>query len=66
MSDYGFYLERARKAHAMLSAMEAAASRRPADAALRLNVSSAKKLANRAAQELEKVAIAVRRRRYSG
>lgn len=57
MSDYGFYLERARRAHAMLSAMEVAASRRPTDAALRLNVSSAKRLADRAAQELEKVAV---------
>jgi len=44
MSDYGFYLERARTAAAMLSSMEATAARNPNDLSLRLNVASAQRL----------------------
>jgi hypothetical protein len=57
MSDYGFYLERARKAHAALAALEVAAARRPTDRGMRLNVASAMKLAERADKELEDVAV---------
>jgi hypothetical protein len=57
MSEYGFYLERARTTQAMLATMESAARRRPSDLALRINVASARKIADRAEQELEAVVI---------
>jgi hypothetical protein len=57
MSEYGFYLERARKASAMLASMEIAASRRPGDLALRLNVMSAQRLLARTERELVTVAL---------
>ena len=55
MSVYGSYLERARAASSMLSSMEMAAGRRPADLGLRLNVLSARKIAERAERELEQI-----------
>jgi hypothetical protein len=56
MSEYGFYLERARKASAMLTSMESAAVRRPHDAGLRLNVTSAQRLLARVENDLGAVA----------
>ncbi len=56
MSEYGSYLERARKASAMVSRMEAAIARNPADRSLLVNLASAKKLAGRVEQEFIDIA----------
>ena len=56
MSAYGSYLERARRAAAMVSGMEAAIARNPVDRSLRLNLASAQMLADRAEEEFLEVA----------
>jgi hypothetical protein len=56
MSEYGFYLDRARKASEMVSEMEAAVVRNPTDRGFRANLASALKLVARTEDELLSVA----------
>ena len=56
MSDYGSFLERARSAAGLVSQLEARLAERPKDVALRLNLVSATKMAERAERELHEVA----------
>lgn len=56
MSDYAYVADRAKKAFASVSKIEAALQRAPDDVALQINLRSMKRVADRALDELEKLA----------
>ncbi len=58
MSDYAFFLNRAREAAALVSQLEVAFARDPSDRALRVTLSSALRMAERTEQELYSIASA--------
>lgn len=56
MSDYGYVVERARKAQASVSRLEQALARNPKDDSLRVNLAAKQKLARRAEEQFQRLA----------